>query len=156
RNGPFVGAGPGAHSFLRGARFSILPGPREYIAAVKQLESRKTGPPALPPEGPRLSGPEPLQAIAPVDGFDPISEELERRETLILGLRLNEGVSLEGYAARYGASPLDLYRPALEQSIADGLLALEACPERSERGGVLRLTPRGRLLANEVFVRVLG
>jgi oxygen-independent coproporphyrinogen-3 oxidase len=75
------------------------------------------------------------------------SPELARADTLIMGLRLNEGVSLAEFRRRFGPDADDGYAATFEEMTGLGLL------ERSN--GRVRLTPRGRLLANEVFTRLL-
>ena len=147
RNNPFIGVGPGAHSYLRGTRFSVMSQPREYIARMKEL-AQGAPPPPLALTGERLMDPDVLRAIAPMEGFDPYTDKMERAETLILGLRLNEGVCVDTYAERFGQSPLDLFGAAIDESVSLGLLVRDGC--------MLRLTPRGRLLSNEVFVRIMG
>ena len=89
-----------------------------------------------------------LSSIAPIDSIDPYTDSMIRAETLVLGLRLNRGVADTDYRERFGARPSDLFGKAIETSITDGLL------ERD--GEALRLTPRGRLLSNEVFVRIMA
>ena len=69
-------------------------------------------------------------------------------DTAMLALRLDEGLDLVRYARRCGASAAARIRAAL----ADPRIA----PLVRAEGDVLRLTPRGRLLASEVFVRLLG
>ena len=64
-------------------------------------------------------------------------------EYMFLGLRMTEGVSVDRFAQRFGQT-LDEFYPVINQLFADGLL------ERS--GTRLRLTPRGLLVANSVFV----
>jgi oxygen-independent coproporphyrinogen-3 oxidase len=64
-------------------------------------------------------------------------------ESFFLGLRLNRGVDLREIAARFGQQEIDNLRPAVAELIADGLL-------QQDRDSI-RLTPRGRLLSNEVF-----
>lgn len=68
-------------------------------------------------------------------------------ESFFLGLRLNRGIALEDIAAVFGAQSVQSVRPTIEQLVSDGLLARDA-----DR---IRLTPRGRLLSNEVFQRFL-
>lgn len=148
-NTPFIGVGPGAHSYLRGARFAAMNQPREYIQRMAELE-REGPPPSLSLDGPRLEEDSVLRAIAPIASIDPYTDEMERAETLVLNLRLNEGVCVDDYAKRFGQSPLDIFGPAIEESKELGLL------ETVDDGCTLRLTPRGRLLSNEVFVRIMG
>ena len=72
----------------------------------------------------------------------------EMADTMILGLRLvGEGVSFEGFAGRFGERLESLYESELGDLEQLGLVEVTA-------EGV-RLTPRGRLLGNEVFERVL-
>jgi coproporphyrinogen III oxidase-like Fe-S oxidoreductase len=72
-----------------------------------------------------------------------LSNALE--EELFLGLRLNRGVDVSEICARFDVGLPESFQEAISDMIEQGLL------ERS--GGHLALTPRGRLLANEVFVR---
>ncbi len=74
-----------------------------------------------------------------------LSRELS--DTLVLGLRLCDGVSVEEIRRRFGQAALESHAAACEEAISLGLL--------EPVDGRLRLTPRGRLLANEVFVRLL-
>ena len=69
-------------------------------------------------------------------------------DSLILGLRLNEGMRFDAIQARHGVDMRDRYRDVLQELVEIGLL------EQNET--LMRLTPRGRLLANEVFVRLLN
>ena len=144
QSGPFVGVGPGAHSFLGHARFSVDAHPREYVSHVAELERRQSTKLDWPNLR-RFESVEDIRGIAPISGFDPYTEEMEQRETLILGLRLNAGVSETDYEHRFGSKPTELFGPILDDAMGAGLL------ERTKRDR-LKLTPRGRLLANEVFV----
>ena len=148
RNLPFLGVGPGAHSFLGHARFSVESRPREYVEGLAELNRRR--PPPVPFAGEsRIASLAQLQAVAPVVTLDPYTEDTERRETLILGLRLAEGVSESAYAARFGQTASSLFSAELTRGLESGLLS------RGE-GERLALTARGRLLANEVFVDLMA
>jgi len=68
-------------------------------------------------------------------------------DAMILGLRLMEGVSRSEFASRFGCTPEDAFGPAIERHLRLGLL--------ESAGGRLRLTTRGQLLSNEVFVDLL-
>ena len=81
-----------------------------------------------------------------------IDRRTEMADSVILGLRLAEGVSEHGFSERFGLGLRDVYSAAIAQSIALGLL----WEEGEGDGAVLRLTRSGRLLANEAFVRFLG
>ena len=77
-----------------------------------------------------------------------VSQAAVLEETFFLGLRLNRGVDLGEIAANFGEPALQNLRPAIAGLVADELL--------HQSGNFLRLTPRGRLLSNEVFQAFLG
>jgi oxygen-independent coproporphyrinogen-3 oxidase len=77
---------------------------------------------------------------------DPAADEAS--DTAMLALRLDEGLDLVGYAARCGTAAAARVRAALADPRIASLLRAE--------GDIVRLTPRGRLLASEVFVRLVG
>ena len=97
----------------------------------------------------------PAEYIAHLDlGVEPRahSEDIDRAteiaDTMILGLRLvEEGVGFERFARRFGERLESLYESELGDLEQLGLVEVTA-----ER---VRLTPRGRLLGNEVFERFL-
>jgi len=64
-------------------------------------------------------------------------------EAFFLGLRLNRGVDLRDIASRFGEQALQNVQPVIAELINDELL--------QQGGESIRLTPRGRLLSNEVF-----
>jgi len=68
-------------------------------------------------------------------------------ETFFLGLRLNRGLDLRGMARQFGDAGVSPHLAAVEELTADGLLL--------RQGDGISLTPRGRLLSNEVFARFL-
>ena len=76
-----------------------------------------------------------------------INQQAALEESFFLGLRLNRGVSLGQLRSRFGDSVIDNCAHVISELLDTGLLELQA-----DR---LRLTARGRLLSNEVFVRFL-
>jgi oxygen-independent coproporphyrinogen-3 oxidase len=76
---------------------------------------------------------------------DPTANEAS--DTAMLALRLGEGLDLVAYGARFGAEAARRVHAALTSTEGLGLVRWS--------GDVARLTPRGRLLASEVFVRLL-
>jgi len=148
RNGEWLGLGPGAHSHLRsrnpvargqGYRFADVYSPKQYIARVNetvQLPADRSGDlRAL------------LESMRQVAFVEEQTAEMEMADTAILGLRLNGGLDLGEFSERFGRSIEEVYGPVLAETAAFGLLARE--------NWRVRLTERGRLLANEVFVRLL-
>lgn len=124
-NQPYLGFGAGAHSYFSGARFWNVLSPLEYIARVGRGES--------------VEG-----------GREEIGRELEMAETMILGLRLSRGIVFDEFLERFGEDARLKYAVQLHEVGELGLVE----PNSRERSGV-RLTPRGRLLSNEVFWRFL-
>jgi oxygen-independent coproporphyrinogen-3 oxidase len=76
-----------------------------------------------------------------------IDPQAALEESFFLGLRLNRGLSFDDLQRQFGEAMLDGYRPIIAELAQAGLL--ESAADR------LRLTPRGRLLSNEVFGRFL-
>jgi oxygen-independent coproporphyrinogen-3 oxidase len=68
-------------------------------------------------------------------------------ESFFLGLRLNRGVDLNDLRGKFGEA-LELYLPLINELAAEGLL--------SKNENWIRLTPRGRLLSNEVFEKFIS
>jgi oxygen-independent coproporphyrinogen III oxidase len=77
-----------------------------------------------------------------------ISRQTALEETFFLGLRLTRGISLQEVAAKFGADSVERHRSVVTEMVENGLMEID-----DER---IRLTPRGRLLSNEVFQRFLS
>ena len=77
----------------------------------------------------------------------PVSGQAALEETFFLGLRLTNGVHLKKVMADFGESVVQTFSDAISECVQLGLLERE--------GEVIRLTPRGRLLSNEVFERFI-
>jgi oxygen-independent coproporphyrinogen-3 oxidase len=84
---------------------------------------------------------------SPVEWSYPVDEIAGIEESFFLGLRLNRGVDLESMRNRFGPGKLAAIESSLAEMLESGLV------ERD--GRFVRLTPRGRLLANEVFSALL-
>jgi oxygen-independent coproporphyrinogen-3 oxidase len=120
RRQPYEALGPGAHAYdglhrrWTGARLD------GYVAALRPADG---SPPRLPPGG---------------------SETLDARtahvESLVLGLRLDEGIALEDAGGPFA--------PAFAWAREAGLVTLAPADR-------LVLTTRGRLLSNELFARLV-
>ena len=135
RNDPYLGVGPGAHSYLGDCRFSAIKSPREYIRRMQSVSPDSRG--------------EPMQAmissVPVVDEIEQIDTPLEMAETMMMGLRLDEGIGIAGFKERFGEPPSHFYADTLDE-----LERLELLHTHDE---ALRLTHRGRMLGNEVFSR---
>jgi oxygen-independent coproporphyrinogen-3 oxidase len=132
RCGEYLGLGAGAHSYFDGVRFAVANTPSQYLSLVDQSWQEREGDDA------------PMRHIVSGEQMTP---ELAMADALMLGLRLLDGVDLADYRERFSVDALDRFRDALDEPIAAGLL--------ETRDGRLRLSARGRLLHNEVAVRLL-
>jgi oxygen-independent coproporphyrinogen-3 oxidase len=122
-NLPYLGIGAAAHSCLNGHRLANTGDLDRYIAEFS------TDSPYKP------------------DIDEIINPELELSETIILGLRLDEGIQKEAIKKRYGIDILNKFQEQIKEMSEAGLLQQE--------NGLLYLTRRGRLLSNQVFYRFL-
>jgi oxygen-independent coproporphyrinogen-3 oxidase len=139
RNSDWLGLGAGAHSHLGGTRFADVYSPKRYVQLVQEAAA------AGQPDGTDVAAL--LKSMRQVTYVEEPRPELARADTLIMGLRLNEGVSLAEFRRRFGAGAEAAYAETFAELTELGLL------ERAN--GRIRITNRGRLLANEVFTRLL-
>ncbi len=121
RREPYEALGPGAHAF---------DGHRERRWNAARLDAYLA---ALLPTGTGAPG-------LPRGGVEHMSAATARSESVILALRLREGIELDVTGNPAFAAALTW---ALESGLAD------------RSAGRLRLTQRGRMLSNEVFARLL-
>lgn len=135
KNTSYLGVGAGAHSFLFGHRFAGVSSPQEYVEKLSALER-------LPPSFLEVGGEK--SHLDFVEGAD---VEREMSDTVIMGLRLQEGIDLASFAGRFQRELLPAYRQEIEELVELGLL------DADEKG--IRLSGRGKLLGNEVFMRFL-
>jgi oxygen-independent coproporphyrinogen III oxidase len=122
-NFPYLGIGVAAHSCLGGHRLANTNSLDKYLADF-------TGHSPWKPE---------------MD--ETLNPALELAETVILGLRLGEGIKKETVNNRFGVDIIERFHPQIEEMVSAGLM--------EQNNGHLTLTPRGRLLSNEVFWRFL-
>jgi oxygen-independent coproporphyrinogen III oxidase len=99
-------------------------------------------------EAVRFSTPEALeQYVGAPSKRTSVSRQAAIEETFFLGLRLTRGVDLEWVRGKFGMGVVAALRPVMEELAGGGFLERE--------GDWVRLTPRGRLVSNEVFERFL-
>jgi oxygen-independent coproporphyrinogen III oxidase len=102
-----------------------------------------------PREAVRFASPDALEEYVagaqPKKTLVPAPAGLE--ESFFLGLRLNRGVDLKSAAKEFGEAAIGAVSDSISDCTGSGLLERE--------GDVIRLTPRGRLLSNEVFERFI-
>jgi oxygen-independent coproporphyrinogen-3 oxidase len=137
RNLPYLGLGAGAHGFAGGQRTSNVLKPTEYIQKLQTFDEGNDQDEFPFPKTP---------AAAKVTT---IERDEEIKETMMMGLRLTEeGITRQDFLARFGTTPESVYDQEIAELIGLGLLEWDQ--KTNER---LRLTPRGRILGNQVFLR---
>ena len=128
-NEPYFGFGAGAHGCIAGFRFANIADIQKYIIRIKRAENMQF--PFSPANDSRIEN----------------DVTAEMNETMMLGLRLTEeGVSRQRFRDRFGKEMEVIYKESIEKLISQGLIYWDDEKTR------LRLTDRGRLLGNRVFM----
>ncbi len=132
---PYLGLGAGAHGFAGGVRTVNVLAPQAYIQRCL-------------PDGSRSGASLPFPQTPATQVVQPVDRTTEQGDLMMMGLRLTrEGVSKDGFRARFGESLLDVYGRQIERLIKVGLLEWDP-----NTGDILRLTARGRMVGNQVFL----
>ena len=133
RSLPYIGLGAGAHGFAAGYRTANVLAPAAYINRLK------------------AGGDFRFPRTAATATIEKIDARRAMGETMMMGLRLvGEGVSRQGFAQKFGEELDEVYGQQIERLQALGLL-------ESVNGAqhAIRLTKRGRLLGNQVFIEFI-
>lgn len=118
KNREYIGVGAAAVSFLQGKRMKNIAHPEKYCALI---ESSKN-------------------AVVESEILD---REASFRETVVMGLRMVNGVSLDDLRNRYGIDVRSYYGKILERLLAMKLVEVDDFR--------MRLTEKGRMVANQVM-----
>jgi oxygen-independent coproporphyrinogen-3 oxidase len=130
RNLPYLGFGAGAHGYANGIRTANILSPAAYIQRLEQ------------------GGAETFPVTPTTVEKRSITREDELGETMMMGLRLaEEGVPDAVFYERFGLSLREQFGKQIARLEGQGLLEWN--------NGSLRLTKRGRLLGNRVFVEFI-
>ena len=138
-NGDWLGLGAGAHSHLGGERFAAASSPLRYIDLVDQEQARELSR--------RAAEDEVAPHFAQITFREPADRRREMSETVILALRLREGLDLQAYRRRFEAGVPDAFPEALRETLELGLTEIV--------DGRLRLKEDAVLLGDEAFLRFL-
>ncbi len=122
-NREYLGFGLGAHSSMGEKRFSNAEDFRSYHHKIQSGEK-------------------------PIAGVEILSDKDRLKESLMLGLRLTEGIDLKLLENRY--------ETRLEDSILDKIQEFKSQGLLENHQSLLRLTPKGFYLSNSVFREIIG
>ncbi len=137
---PYLGLGAGAHGYANGYRYSNVLRIKTYIERLTKSQFTNLSFPLTP---------------AVVNHHRQATQD-DMSEFMLNGLRLTrEGVSPGTFRARFGRDLRAVFGREIEELLRLGLLewAEIQTSEVSKTSEVLRLTVRGRLLGNQVFLR---
>ena len=120
--GDYLGLGPSAHSHVQGRRFANTKQLERYIQLTNERGNA-------------------------LDHDENLSAEQQAGETIILGLRMIEGLDLDVFTGRFGSEAYRVRQPVISSLTAAGFL------EQSPR--FLRLTRKGLTVADTVCAELL-
>lgn len=122
QGGEYFGCGPSGHSHWRGRRFGNIPDLNIYTERL-------------------------LKEQRPFDDMEELPKEDKARETLVMWLRMTDGVDLDEFRRISGFSAGELCGAGIESMIEEGLLRL--------KGSRLSLTRDALFISNAVFSELL-
>jgi oxygen-independent coproporphyrinogen-3 oxidase len=129
---PYLGLGAGAHGYINGIRYSNVLRIKTYIERLTNYQ---------------LQIPNSQFPLTPATVNHHQQTLIENMSDYMLNnLRLvKAGVAESDFRSRFGSGLLDVYPNQMEELIQKELIEYEA--------GIYRLTKRGRLLGNQVFLK---
>ena len=126
-NKSYIGCGPGASSYVNGVRFTNIKSPKGYVKAIKKTKPNDSD----------------IFRSEAIFELEPQTVPIAVLETMMLGLRLNEGISDNQFRKKLGTSMFTVFEKEIRELVESGLIT------KNDR--CLKLTRRGQLLANEVI-----
>ena len=141
---PYFAFGAGAHGYANGYRYSNVLRIKTYIERLTQPSAVSHQPFPLSP--------------ATVNHHKQTPKD-DMSEFMMTGLRLTqEGVSMQEFQTRFGRSMRDVFGKEINELLKLGLIEFPSpngrgMSEGQGEGEIIRLTKRGRLLGNQVFMR---
>ncbi len=124
-NKAYLGLGIASHSKIELTRFNNYSNFPNYLEALNQN-------------------------IKPVEAEMPIEQAEDLFETIMLGLRLNKGISIEAINAKYAIDFLEKYQNEIKKLKSQSLILHDT------KAKIIRLTARGRDLSNQVFLEFMA
>ena len=138
RSLPYLAFGAGAHGYANGYRYSNVLRIKTYIERLSNFQ-------------PSTFNEFPLTPATVNHHKQTLQDDMS--EYMLNNLRLtNAGVAESDFRLRFGSGLLDVYPKEIEELIQNGLLEKKTSESKID-SDVYRLTKRGRLLGNQVFMR---
>jgi len=150
---PYLAFGAGGHGYANGYRYSNVLRIKTYIDRITNHQSSNS--PISQSPVSTLSFP--LSPATVNQHKQTLKDDMS--EFMMTGLRLTqEGVSAGEFESRFETSMHDVYEKEIDELLKLELIEIASPgergrPEESGEGEILRLTKRGRLLGNQVFMR---
>lgn len=119
----YLGLGPGASGYIGDIRYSNVEDLSEYNNKLSQN-------------------------LKPINEENKLSDNDKIEEFIFMGLRMNEGISLEIFKKRFKTDFNDLYKNTLEKLIANKLIKID--------NSNVSLTQKGREISNSVFIEFIN
>jgi len=135
RNGNYFGFGASAHSHIDNLRWANQSSIFAYIQSLSEYGREE-----------KMELPLPW-----VETFTPLTQKDDMSETAIMGLRLTQdGLRDDLFQEKFAKSLFTIYEKQISQCVKWGLLEVVESEVRA-----VRLTKRGRMLGNQVFLQFL-
>ncbi|MBX3035355.1 MAG: radical SAM family heme chaperone HemW [Anaerolineales bacterium] len=139
---PYLGLGAGAHGYVNGIRYSNVLRIKTYIERFINYESRITN--------------YQFPLTPATINHKKQTEQENLSDYMLNNLRLVQaGVAESDFRSRFGSGLLDVYQKEIEALIKDDLLEMKTSKFSENSEVYVRLTKRGRLLGNQVFIKFL-
>lgn len=137
RNEEYLGIGAGAYSYINGERRWNVKSPMEYI---KRIEIAS----ALP----RNDIPSAFSYQTLVAGSERLEMKGVMGETIMMGLRMLEGINLQNFKKRFGVEIQSTFSDVISRLLSNNLIIFD--------NGNLKLTHKGLLFYNDVSAEFLS
>lgn len=122
QNGSYIGLGAGAVSCFSGMRTRNFDNPSTYIRMI-------------------------MAGRFPYVEAECLDRDSRFRESVIMGLRMIDGVSIKDLEKRFGLTPQQYYGELLNRFVQQGMVAIEA--------GKMRLTRKALPVANQILAELV-
>ena len=141
KNQQFIGLGPGAHSLLFSYRFSNIESPKKYIQKLKSNpDFEKT-------QNNKQTDKDKFLTIPTTENYEKQDVKTKMSDTMIMGLRLDSGINLDEFEEKFQIKIEKIFPGKIDKLISENLI--------NKKNNQIKLSDKGKLLGNEVFINFL-